>query len=58
MAKSLILIDSCVLIKALRKDALVNKLLEKIRGYTAYSVITQLELLIGANTPTKKEILN
>ncbi len=58
MAKSLILIDSCVLIKALRKDALANKLLEEIRGYTAYSVITQLELLIGANTLAKKEILN
>jgi predicted nucleic acid-binding protein len=29
-----------------------------ISGKTAYSVITQLKLLIGANTNTKKETIN
>jgi predicted nucleic acid-binding protein len=58
MAKELIIIDSCVLIKAFRKDALAYKDLEEIKNHTAYSVITLLELLIGANTPLKKEAMN
>jgi predicted nucleic acid-binding protein len=55
MAKSLIIVDSCVLIKAFRNDALAKSDLKKIEGLTAYSVITQLELLTGANTKLKKE---
>ena len=55
MAKDLIIIDSCVLIKAFRKDASANNDLKEIVNNTAYSVITQLELLIGANTLVKKE---
>lgn len=30
----------------------------EIMNHTAYSVITQLELLVGANTLTKKEAIN
>jgi predicted nucleic acid-binding protein len=55
MAKSLIIVDSCVFIKAFRNDALAKSDLKKIEGLTAYSVITQLELLTGANTKLKKE---
>ena len=58
MAKDLIIIDSCVLIKAFRKDPLANNDLKAIVNHTAYSVITQLELLIGANTLLKKEAVN
>jgi predicted nucleic acid-binding protein len=58
MAKELIIIDSCVLIKAFRKDTLAYNDLEEIKNHTAYSVITWLELLIGANTPVKKEAIN
>ena len=58
MAKNLIIVDSCVLIKAFRKDATAINDLKAISGYTAYSVITQLELLIGANTIAKKETVN
>lgn len=58
MAKNLILIDSCVLIKAFRKDVLANNDLKEIKNHTAYSVITQLELLIGANTSAKKDAMN
>ncbi|MBA4408531.1 MAG: PIN domain-containing protein [Bacteroidota bacterium] len=58
MAKDLIIIDSCVLIKAFRKDVQAINDLKVISGYTAYSVITQLELLIGANTISKKEAIN
>jgi len=58
MAKDLIIIDSCVLIKAFRKDAKANNDLKNIADHTAYSVITQLELLVGANTLVKKEALN
>ncbi|MGD9931294.1 MAG: type II toxin-antitoxin system VapC family toxin [Mangrovibacterium sp.] len=58
MAKNLILIDSCVLIKAFRRDAMANKTLQEIANRTAYSDITRLELLVGANTPAKKEAMN
>jgi predicted nucleic acid-binding protein len=57
MAKELIIIDSCVLIKAFRKDAVANGDLKEITQRTAYSVITRLELLIGANTLTKKDTI-
>lgn len=55
MAKNLIIVDSCVLIKAFRKDVIAINDLKEIIDITAYSVITQLELLIGANTLQKKE---
>lgn len=58
MAKDLVIIDSCVLIKAFRKDRLANDDLKEIVNQTAYSVITQLELLIGANTSIKKAAVN
>jgi len=58
MAKNLIIVDSCVLIKAFRKDVLSISDLKEINNRTAYSVITQLELLIGANTLIKKEAMN
>jgi hypothetical protein len=58
MAKNLVLVDSCVLIKAFRKDASANKVLHEIAHRAAYSDITRLELLVGANTPVKKEALN
>jgi predicted nucleic acid-binding protein len=58
MAKDLVIVDSCVLIKAFRKDVNAINDLKVISGHTAYSVITQLELLIGANTIAKKEAIN
>lgn len=58
MAKDLIIVDSCVLIKAFRKDINAINDLKEISGHTAYSIITQLELLIGANSITKKEAIN
>jgi predicted nucleic acid-binding protein len=57
MAQSLVIVDSCVFIKAFRKDAQARNDLENIEGKTAYSIITQLELLTGANTKTKKEAI-
>ena len=57
MAKDLIIVDSCVLIKAFRKDDYAIKDLMAISGYIAFSIITELELLIGANTMAKKEVL-
>jgi hypothetical protein len=58
MAKDLVIIDSCVLIKAFRKDVKAIDDLKGIANYTAYSVITHLELLIGANTSIKKDAIN
>jgi len=58
MAKNLIIVDSCVLIKAFRNDSVAINDLRNIEGRTAYSIITQLELLIGAKTISKKEIVN
>jgi predicted nucleic acid-binding protein len=57
MATNLIIVDSCVFIKAFRKDADAIHDLKAISASTAYSVITQLELLIGANTIVKKEAI-
>src|ERR1035437_2596586 len=57
MARDLIIVDSCVLIKAFRKDAVANSDLREIINHSAYSVITLLELLIGANTQTKKDAI-
>ena len=57
MAENLVIVDSCVLIRAFRKDAVAINDLKRLQGKTAYSVITQLELLIGANTKTKKEAI-
>jgi len=57
MAKDLIIVDSCVFIKAFRKDGNAINDLNVIKENTAYSVITELELLIGANTFAKKEVI-
>jgi hypothetical protein len=57
MATNLIIVDSCVFIKAFRKDVNAINDLKAISANTAYSVITQLELLIGANTIAKKEAI-
>lgn len=56
MAKNLIIVDSCVLIKAFRNDSVAINDLQNIEGRTAYSIITQLELLIGAKTISKKRL--
>jgi hypothetical protein len=48
MAKSLVIVDTCVFIKAFRNDLQAKTELRKIEGSIAYSVITQLELLVGA----------
>ena len=58
MAKNLIIVDSCVLIKAFRNDPIAVKDLKSIEGRTAYSIITHLELLVGAKTISKKEIVS
>jgi predicted nucleic acid-binding protein len=41
--------------KGLQERRPGQKRFKKIEGRTAYSIITQLELLTGANTKTKKE---
>jgi predicted nucleic acid-binding protein len=58
MAKNLIIVDSCVFIKAFRKDIQAKNELKQIEGYIAYSIVTQLELLTGANTIVKKEAIS
>jgi hypothetical protein len=55
MAKSLVIVDSCVFKRAFRNDSVANNDIKEIVDCTAYSVITHLELLVGANTQTKKE---
>ena len=57
MAKSIVIVDSCVFIKAFRKDVQAINDLKQIEGRTAYSIITKLELLTGANTNLKKEAI-
>jgi predicted nucleic acid-binding protein len=55
MAKKLIIVDSCVFIQAFRKNDRAKNDLKDIDGFISYTVITQLELLAGANTFLKKE---
>lgn len=57
MAKNLVIVDSCVIIKAFRKDKTALTDLIELQNRTAFSVITYLELLTGANTKEKKETI-
>jgi predicted nucleic acid-binding protein len=57
MAKNLVIVDSCILIKAFRKDKTAISDLLELQNHTAYSVVTYLELLVGANTTAKKETI-
>jgi len=57
MAKNLVIVDSCILIKAFRKDKTAISDLLELQNRTAYSVVTYLELLVGANTTAKKETI-
>ncbi len=57
MAKDLIIIDSCVFIKAFRRDKAANADLHEVANQSAYSIVTYLELLAGANTPEKKDAI-
>jgi len=58
MARNLVIVDSCVFIKAFRKDIQAKNDLLKIDGHIAYSTVTHLELLTGARTATKKDAIN
>ena len=58
MARNLILVDTCVFIKAFRKDKNTLKMIHDLKGRTSYSVITKLELLVGASTGTRKEAVS
>ncbi len=58
MASNLVLVDSCVFIKAFRKDTLAQNHLSDIIDRTAFSVITQLELLVGARSTQNKAAIN
>jgi tRNA(fMet)-specific endonuclease VapC len=57
MAKELIIVDSCVFIQAFRNNIRAKNDLKDIEKFISYSTVTYLELLIGANTPTKKEAI-
>ena len=57
MAESLVIVDSCVFISAFRHNIQAKNDLKLIKDNTAYSTITQLELLTGANTISKKEVV-
>ena len=58
MARDLILVDTCVFIKAFRKDKDTLKMINDLKGITSYSVITKLELLVGASTSNRKEAVS
>ena len=58
MARDLILVDTCVFIKAFRRDKNTLRIINDIKGITSYSVITKLELLVGASTSSRKEAVS
>lgn len=57
MAKELIIVDSCVFIQAFRNNIRARNDLKDIEKSISYSTVTYLELLIGANTPAKKDAI-
>ena len=58
MARDLILVDTCVFIKAFRRDTNTLKNIKDLKGRASYSVITKLELLVGASTNSRKEAVS
>ncbi len=58
MARDLILVDTCVFIKAFRRDTNTLRIFNDLKGRASYSVITKLELLVGASTGTRKEAVS
>jgi len=58
MARDLILVDTCVFIKAFRRDKNTLKIINDLKGRTSYSVITKLELLVGSSTNSRKEAVS
>jgi predicted nucleic acid-binding protein len=57
MAKELIIVDTCVLIRAFRKDREASLILQKSQLKIAISAITTMELYFGAKTVAKKNIV-
>ncbi len=57
MAKELIIVDTCVLIRAFRKDREASLILQKSQLKIAISAITTMELYFGAKTLAKKNIV-
>ena len=56
MAKNLVIVDSCVIIKAFRKDKTAITDLKELQNRTAFSVVTYLEMLGSALPNLKSQI--
>jgi predicted nucleic acid-binding protein len=57
MALNLVLLDTCVFIKAFRGDKATATIIKDLEGQIAYSYITYLELLAGCKTNIRKKKL-
>lgn len=55
MALNLIILDTCVFIKAFRGDKATATIIKNLEGQIAYSYITYLELLAGCKTNMRKK---
>ena len=53
----MVIIDTDILIAAIRGNAIAEKLLSKYKRELAISAITAAELYVGANNPTKKKLV-
>jgi predicted nucleic acid-binding protein len=56
MAKDLIIFDTCVFIKAFRKDREASLMLQNMQLQIAVTVVTVLELYFGAKTSIRKTL--
>ncbi|MDR2847977.1 MAG: type II toxin-antitoxin system VapC family toxin [Bacteroidales bacterium] len=54
MEKKLYLVDTCVFISAIRGNADALKLINRFQGRLIFSVITEMELYVGAKTRERK----
>ena len=55
MEKKLYLVDSCVFIGAIRGDIKSLNIINELRGKIVFSVITEMELYVGAKTKERKK---
>jgi len=55
MEKKLYLIDTCIFIGAIRGDIKSLNIINELRGKIVFSVITEMELYVGAKTRERKK---
>ncbi len=53
----MVIADTDIIIASIRGNVIAHQLLRKYAPHVSLSIITVMELFVGANNPTKKEIV-